>query len=369
MVVDIKMKYSGKKDSFGFKVFTLELRNNGKVVDKVSCLSGSPAAQARDFVHPSKDFAGSGNPIPEGVYKIAPMITQNWNEPGIGFKKIPLDVLGNYDVNNRSEFLFHDDVNRVYARGSLGCVVFYSQKDFERVAGWCKQVSRPTILVVDYGVGFLASRGYKDPIPESASQEEEKQEAPKMPTTKKKRVLLERGHGPHESGFEPGAISNERFFTEYQLNGFVCEQARQMLVESGFDVTVSDSAKSLYRLGLEAQGYDCFVSVHHNAFNESVQGTEVLIHESKSESADAEFAKFVLASLVKNLGLPNRGVKKQPLGVLSGAEDTNVKACCLSEGYFISCSDLTVAKINEYTQKYAKGLAEGIASWLLQSKN
>ena len=155
---------TGKRDQWGFRSFLLQLVNHSIAVDALHVISGSPAAQRRELVHPKDDFAGSGNPIPEGIYRIGDLIRMTVPERGVGYTKIPIDVLSEFRVNNRGEFLFHDDENRAYAKGSLGCIVTYTIKDMDRIVSWCTQKARPNILVVNYKLGLLASEGIETEI-------------------------------------------------------------------------------------------------------------------------------------------------------------------------------------------------------------
>lgn len=150
--------FTGKYDQFGFKCFLLEFINNGKAVDRLHVISGSPTAQRRQLPHPKDDYSKSGNPLPEGIYKVGEIIRMSSPEKGVGCIKIPLDVLPEFRVNNRSEFLIHEDFNRsMGAIGSMGCIVTYVKADMDRIVSWCSQKSRPNILVANYGLGLLKS--------------------------------------------------------------------------------------------------------------------------------------------------------------------------------------------------------------------
>ena len=152
--------FTGKYDQFGFKCFLLELINSGKAVDRLHVISGSPAAQRRPLPHPKDDYSKSGNPLPEGIYKVGEIIRLCNPEKGVGCIKIPLDVLPEFRVNNRSEFLLHEDFLRSYggALGSLGCIVTYTKTDMDRIVSWCSQKARPQVLIADYSKGLLASK-------------------------------------------------------------------------------------------------------------------------------------------------------------------------------------------------------------------
>lgn len=151
--------FTGKYDRWGFRSFLLQFVNGNKLVDSIQVISGSSSAQKRPLLKPQNDRSGSGNPIPEGIYRIGNIIRMDVIEKGVGYTKIPIDVLPDFKVNNRGEFLFHSDENKNYARGSLGCIVTYNEKDMNRIIGWCSQKARPEVLVVDYKLGLLASSG------------------------------------------------------------------------------------------------------------------------------------------------------------------------------------------------------------------
>jgi len=151
--------FTGRYDQHDFKIFLLQLVNDGKVIDQLHVISGSPKAQKNKLLDPKADYSGSGNPIPEGIYKVGKVIRMSAPERGVGYVKVPLDVLPEFRVNNRSEFLCHPDFNRQIAIGSLGCIVTYSEKDMDRIVSWCEQKNRPEILFVDYQRGLLKERG------------------------------------------------------------------------------------------------------------------------------------------------------------------------------------------------------------------
>lgn len=153
-------RWTGKYDSTGFKIFSLQFVNESfQVVDQLQVISGSAKTQKRDLCDPKKDYSGSGNPCPEGVYRIGEIIRMQYPETGVGYTKIPLFVLPQFNVNNRSELLFHSDYNRTTAKGSLGCIVTYNERDMDRIVNWCLQKAKPNTLVVDYEMGLLKSMG------------------------------------------------------------------------------------------------------------------------------------------------------------------------------------------------------------------
>lgn len=172
-------------------------------------------------------------------------------------------------------------------------------------------------------------------------------------------VALEIGHGPYESGFEPGALGPEGT-TEYSECQRMAEMVAQELRPLGYTVFLIDEPRRLRQLGELAAGADIFVSLHLNAFNRQVQGTEVLVHP-KHTKLDRVLAVNIHTHLVRALGLPNRGVKPQPLAVLSGVP-TSVEAACLTEPFFLDALG-SAAEVRALTAKAAKGIANGIHAY------
>jgi len=164
-LIELHFEPTGKRDRWGFRQYRLSLRNNGKAVDAVTAISGSPRSQQEPFVHPIKDYSGSGRVIPEGVYLIDDPLHDSGmfgGQTGIGTIWIGLRIKPGYEANNRGGFGIHADANRNIPgyRGSLGCICPYSDLDIERVVRWMKSEARPQQLVVNLRTGFLKQRGY-----------------------------------------------------------------------------------------------------------------------------------------------------------------------------------------------------------------
>lgn len=178
----------------------------------------------------------------------------------------------------------------------------------------------------------------------------------------KKGVLLERGHGPNPNGFEPGAV-NANGMTEYELNGIASEAARSYLVSKGIPCKVTDSGSALHAIGKLAQGWDVFCSIHHNAFNGTAQGVECLYHNVTGDPADKELAEMIAEELEQTLAYPNRGAKPQALGVLSGAEVTDVRASVLAECYFMDEIKNNIT-LRDNSRLAGTAIGRAIEAWL-----
>ena len=182
-------------------------------------------------------------------------------------------------------------------------------------------------------------------------------------------IALDVGHGWNQSAiYDAGAVGNNT--TEHELNKLTAYRASEILETLGAKVFVFNYENEKERLGLRDKGKraggvkaDVFVSVHHNAFNGSAQGTETLVH-TQATSEDVKLANSIQVRLVEELKLTNRGVKYQQLGVLSGCP-ASIPAC-LTEGFFIDWKGFSGKIPEEVTESYALGLGRGIKEFLAQ---
>lgn len=190
---------------------------------------------------------------------------------------------------------------------------------------------------------------------------------PPTPICKGKGVLLEVGHGPNPRGSEPGAIGVGGI-REYDLNWIAAKAAQEFLIASGVPCTVTDfggdsSRGYLYQIGQTAAGYDVFCSFHHNSAESTnvKQRAEVLIHNKKGTVEDMALAKSMSAEIAQELGIRDGGGKRQALGVLSGAEDTDVPVAVLAELYFIH---IPVPDPNDWSKRGGQAVGRAILKWL-----
>lgn len=184
-------------------------------------------------------------------------------------------------------------------------------------------------------------------------------------------VALDVGHGWSQAAvFDVGAVGNKA--TEQELNAKTAKRAAEILRMLGATVHVFDySDIGSPRLWLSEKGKragsvkaDVFVSVHHNAFDGSAQGTETLVH-SKATEQDVKLARIIQAKLVEHLKLTDRGIKWKQLGVLGGCP-SSIPAC-LTEGFFIDSVRFKGSIPPEVTEQYALGLALGIKQYLVSA--
>ena len=182
-------------------------------------------------------------------------------------------------------------------------------------------------------------------------------------------VALDVGHGWGVAAtYDVGAMGNNT--TEQVLNFKVASYAAELLRQLGATVHVFNYASNdCPKLYLREKGRragdvkaDVFVSIHHNAFDGTAQGTETLVH-SQATAADQQLANAIQKQLVDQLQFANRGIKWKNLGVLSGCP-TDIPAC-LTEGFFIDWHGFNAKIDDDVLKRYAAGVAIGIKNFLL----
>lgn len=182
-------------------------------------------------------------------------------------------------------------------------------------------------------------------------------------------VAIDVGHGWNTSSlYDLGATGNGTH--EQIINAKVANRAKKILETLGAVVHVFDySDAGSPRLWLAEKGKragivraDVFVSIHHNAFNGSAQGTETLVH-SQATDADVKLAQSIHKQLIANLKLTDRGVKYQRLGVLAGCPP-NIPAC-LTEAFFIDSVRFKGTIPDEVLEAEALAISLGIKDYLV----
>jgi hypothetical protein len=144
-------------------------------------------------------------------------------------------------------------------------------------------------------------------------------------------VCLDPGHG----GSDPGAVGDH--YQEKAANLDVSFEAKGYLEQvSGVvvgmtrttDVTVTLADRCAYA---NNGGYDRFMSQHHNAFDETVQGTETFCHTDSLGGPSQDLRDEVHPEIIWAFGYTDRGVKTADFYVLRNTLMPSI----LGEGSFI----------------------------------
>lgn len=319
----------------------LSLMEGYKIIKSWPMVSGAPGRQ--NFRLPKDSVMGSLEPLPQGKYTLGPIEWKGkpndwntkWETAGIGALWISLTPTFQ---TSRSAFGVHLDDNSASSPGTAGCL---SNKDKAVLEDLVKHIEqyKPKSLTCDWGIDST------------------------KPTAKK--IALDIGHGDFvdettgKHGREPGASGPG--FTEHEAAKIIYDHCRLNLEKAGYIVTKVKGDDTLEGRGKQAEGHDCFVSLHCNSFNKKAQGSEVLVHTNGTQKDEA-LAHSILKEIVAELKLPNRGVKPQALGVLRGVP-MSVEAAVLVEPFFID--SLTYKEeVMSYAQRSGRAIARGIQKYL-----
>jgi N-acetylmuramoyl-L-alanine amidase len=182
------------------------------------------------------------------------------------------------------------------------------------------------------------------------------------------KVFLNPGHAP--KGYpDPGACNEELSLRECDIVFYIGGLAKRYLEIVGCEVDLLQSDNLIdegegpsVTARANASGADVFVSIHCNAFNQSVRGTETLYYSI--DSAGARLACCIQKQLVTTLqqidgAVPDRGIKARPhLAVLRVTAMTAV----LVETAFIDQKDDAQLLIR-YPDDIARAIARGVTDF------
>lgn len=162
-----------------------------------------------------------------------------------------------------------------------------------------------------------------------------------------KRIVLVVGH----SFKSQGAVNEKLGITEYEYCMNLALELFKHEEDEEVDLILKARNKSYESLihEINTLNADLVIELHLNAYNKKVQGTEVLY--AKTSGKSKEIAKIFQEELVKNLKLPNRGIKgilKKDRGgyLLYGT----IAPCIILEPFFLDSS----------TELYEKEVYEAI---------
>ena len=183
-----------------------------------------------------------------------------------------------------------------------------------------------------------------------------------------KTIVLDPGHGEF-SRFgvnDPGAVNarlgrNERDEVRKQANII-----QKVLSDKGANVRIieNNTSLSLNAIGGQGRGADCFVSLHLNAIDQTVQGHEVFVFRTPT-AADVRLGNAVNQALNANFAdgdVPDRGVKRAGLAVLAGVPPAT--PAILTEAFFID-SVRSAAVLDRWNGEAARAIAQGIEKFLV----
>lgn len=181
----------------------------------------------------------------------------------------------------------------------------------------------------------------------------------------KKVIMLDAGHG----GTDPGAQGelDGKTINEKDLTLSITYKVKTILEKNGYTTSMTrtgDTLPSLSERPEQANSEDCalFVSIHINAAEDKeAYGTEIFWSEQNNGDTygvtSEQFAGMVLKPMIKYMGSYNRGVKMANWAVIRRSQ---MPAVLVEVGFISNTDELEKMVSNEYQDKVATGIAEGI---------
>lgn len=168
------------------------------------------------------------------------------------------------------------------------------------------------------------------------------------------RVLLNPGHAP-DGRPDPGAVNKNLGVWESNIALEVAVGAAHYLTVAGVDAEVfqNDSLKAICEEE-HAGGYDLFISIHCNAFNQRARGTECFYYDGGKRLAGC-----IQEQIVSSLGTYDRGITQKGYYVLVNTYSPAV----LVEMEYIDNDDGAVLLLNN-TDEFARAIARGVTDYL-----
>lgn len=179
-------------------------------------------------------------------------------------------------------------------------------------------------------------------------------------------IVLDAGHGGTDSGAVGSLDGN--VILEKNLTLEITYRVKTILENAGYNVSMTrtgDTLPSLQERPAQANAENAavFVSIHINSVDNAPQanGTEVFYAESNNGSSygttSAKLAQNILDRMLYYMHSTNRGVKTAEHAV---TRRSNMPAALAEVGFITNPEEVYLMTTDEYQQKAAQGIAEGI---------
>ena len=168
------------------------------------------------------------------------------------------------------------------------------------------------------------------------------------------RILVNAGHG----GIDTGAINGTLY--ERDVNKKIAIKLCEHLMNDNHVVTYFQQTKSVNDVWQfeNKSTYDLTISIHCNSFSSTSCGHEVLYYPTPAQGE--KLARAIQTSLVKTIGLRDRGVKpRKDLCVITRTKSIAV----IVETAFISNPN-EAKLLKEKPDLFAKAIAIGVQNYL-----
>jgi N-acetylmuramoyl-L-alanine amidase len=187
-------------------------------------------------------------------------------------------------------------------------------------------------------------------------------------------IVIDPGHG----GPDPGAIGASRLTREkdntlavslalaelLNAQGAIVELTRTTDVSPAGDNYLSGDIKTDLQPRIDLANNlkaDLFISIHNNAFTASSHGTETYYSADNPQAvASEELAQAVQSSLVRKLGLYDRGIKEAAFWVI---KYTKMPAILIELAFISNPNEEILLSSPDFQIKAAQGIYEGILQY------
>lgn len=169
-------------------------------------------------------------------------------------------------------------------------------------------------------------------------------------------IVLDAGHGGKDCG------TNHKDLFEKDITLAIAEKTKNLLSEEGYKVSLTRESDKFVELADRAlfanqRKAKIFVSLHCNSSEDgSGNGIETYYAEAKEEGSKA-LAESIQKSLIDATKARDREVKTADYAVILG---TDMPAALVEVGFFTDEKERALLQTEEYQQKLAKGITEGI---------
>lgn len=177
------------------------------------------------------------------------------------------------------------------------------------------------------------------------------------------KIGIDAGHGLHTAGKRCAKQFDANETREWTLNSRVATKVCEILNRSGVETLRLDDTTGNTDISLNERcrtannaNVDLVVSIHHNAGGGT--GIETYVYNQACLNGETgRLATLINNKAVKATGMRNRGVKTKDLAMV---RDTRMSACLIECGFMDNANDTTLILTEEYSDKVANGIAEGI---------
>ena len=173
-------------------------------------------------------------------------------------------------------------------------------------------------------------------------------------------IVLDAGHGGKDAGANHGDLY------EKDINLAVAKKTKALLSEAGYKVKMTREYDTYAALSdrvtfANRRNAKVFVSIHCNSSEDgSGNGIETFYAESKNWNSE-KLAESIQTNIVNATGAKDREVKTADYAVILG---TDMSAALVEVGFLTDKNERTLLQNEDYQQKLAEGISEGILDYL-----